>query len=207
VRAAPHWRTYVLSGSAPRLSTPSCRSLCRVVTGQGSNRGDGALGPSWGEPVKGIRRYRDSLARWQCRCRARSRRPWRLSVRVRGLDRAAYDLLAGRPLRCCSCSSFEPWLDTSTPDLDTIPTLPRHPDTPTPVSIDTRSDTPTPVSGQCQAILTLDIIGWRQAVSMVSKQTDTPTLDTPDTPDTPTLDTPDTPTLQASMLTRCRPRC
>jgi len=46
---------------------------------------------------------------------------------------------------------LEPWLDTSTPDLDTIPTLPRHPDTPTPVSIDTRSDTPTPVSGQCQA--------------------------------------------------------
>ena len=26
------------------------------------------------------------------------------------------------------------------------------------MSIDTRSDTPTPVSGQCQAILTLDII-------------------------------------------------
>ena len=53
---------------------------------------------------------------------------------------------------------------------DTIPTLSRHPDTPTPVSIDTRSDTPTPVSGQCQAILTLDLIGQRQAVSMVSKQ-------------------------------------
>ena len=53
---------------------------------------------------------------------------------------------------------------------DTIPTLPRHPDTPTPVSIDTRPDTPTPVSGQCKAILTLDIIGQRQAVSMVSKQ-------------------------------------
>ena len=53
---------------------------------------------------------------------------------------------------------------------DTIPTLSRHPDTPTPVSIDTRPDTPTPVSGQCQAILTLDILGWRQAVSMVSKQ-------------------------------------
>ena len=30
------------------------------------------------------------------RCRARSRRPWRLSVRARGLDRAACDLLAGR---------------------------------------------------------------------------------------------------------------
>ena len=28
-------------------------------------------------------------------------------------------------------TSFEPWLDTSTPDLDTIPTLSRHPDTPT----------------------------------------------------------------------------
>jgi hypothetical protein len=64
-------------------------------------------------------------------------------------------------------SRVEPWLDTSTPDLDTIPT-PRHSDTS--VSIDTRPDTPTPVSGQCQAILTLDIIGWRQAVSMVSKQ-------------------------------------
>ena len=65
---------------------------------------------------------------------------------------------------------FEPWLDTSTPDLGTIPTLPRHPNTPTPVSIDTRSDTPTPVSGQCQAILTVGIIVQRQAVSMVSKQ-------------------------------------
>ena len=66
--------------------------------------------------------------------------------------------------------TVEPWLHTSTPDLDTIPTLSRHPDTPTPVSIDTRSDTPTPVSGQCQAILTLDLLGQRQAVSMVSKQ-------------------------------------
>jgi hypothetical protein len=166
--------------------------------------------------------------------------------------------------------ALEPWLDTSTPDLDTIPTLPRHPDTPTPVSIDTRPDTPTPVSGQCQAILTLDISGWRQAVSMVSKQNrhsdtrpprhprhpDTPTPVSIDTrPDTPTPvsgqcqailtldisgwrqavsmvskqnrhsdtrpprhprhpDTPDTrhprhsdTSLQASMLTRCRPRC
>ena len=49
-----------------------------------------------GASRKGIRRYRDSLARWQCRCRARSRRPCPLSVRARGLDRAACDLLAGR---------------------------------------------------------------------------------------------------------------
>ena len=67
------------------------------------------------------------------------------------------------------------------------PDTPRDSDTyPTPVSIDTRSDTPTPVSGQCQAILTLDLIGQRQAVSMVSKQNRHS----------------DTPTLQASMLTR-----
>ena len=114
---------------------------------------------------------------------------------------------------------LEPWLDTSTPDLDTIPT-PRHSDTS--VSIDTRPDTPTPVSGQCQAILTLDIIGWRQAVSMVSKQnrhSDTrhprhPRL-TPDTPDSRHSRHSDTTGLdanevQASMLTGlmlCRCLC
>jgi hypothetical protein len=99
----------------------------------------------------------------------------------------------GAPLERWWPSALAPWLYTSTPDLDTIP---RHPDTPTPVSIDTRSDTPTPESvrpvssHQCQA------------VSMVSKQnrhSDTRPPRPP--PDTPTLDTPDTPTLQASMLT------
>jgi hypothetical protein len=104
---------------------------------------------------------------------------------------------------------FEPWLDTPTPDLDTIPTLPRHPNTPTPVSIDTRSDTPTPVSGQCQAILTVGIIVQRQAVSMVSKQnrhSDTRHPRHPRHPDTRHLRHSDTTGLdakevQASMLT------
>jgi hypothetical protein len=70
---------------------------------------------------------------------------------------------------------FEPWLDTSTPYPDTsTPTLPRHyPDTtPTLRHSDTPTlpDTPTPVSGQCQAILTVDLIVQCQAVSTVSKQ-------------------------------------
>ena len=56
------------------------------------------------------------------------------------------------------------------------------------------------MSGQCQAILTLDLLGQRQAVSMVSKQNrHSDTLDTPDVPDTPTLDTPDTPTLHTGL--------
>ena len=61
----------------------------------------------------------------------------------------------GAPLERWWPSALEPWLYTSTPDLDTIP---RHPDTPTPVSIDTRSDTSTPESvrpvssHQCQAV-------------------------------------------------------
>ena len=95
-------------------------------------------------------------------------------------------------------SPLEPWLDTSTPDLDTIPTLSRHPDTPTPVSIDTRSDTPTPVSGQCQAILTLDLLGQRQAVSMVSKQNRHSDTRHPRHSDTTGLDANE---VQASMLT------
>ena len=95
---------------------------------------------------------------------------------------------------------LEPWLDTSTPDLDTIPTLPRHPDTPTPVSIDTRPDTPTPVSGQCQAILTLDLLGQRQAVSMVSKQNRHSDTRHPRHPRHPRHSTPPT-------LRHYRPRC
>jgi len=98
-----------------------------------------------------------------------------------GLPEAAERPARGRSHRP---TRLEPWLDTSTPDPDTIvnpdtiltlsrhypDTIPTHPETPTPVSIDTRSDTPTPVSDQCQAILTLDLIGQRQAASMVSKQ-------------------------------------
>ena len=50
------------------------------------------------------------FACWQCRCRARSRRPWRLSVRARGLDRSCCRVRPSRrPLRCCSCSSCACW--------------------------------------------------------------------------------------------------
>ena len=96
--------------------------------------------------------------------------------------------------------------------LDTIPTLSRHyPDTiPTPRHSDTsvnrhsarHSDTSVrPVSSH------LDVGPPRTASSSVNGVKAKPTLrhSTPPTP--PTLDTPDTPTLQASMLTRCRPRC
>ena len=89
----------------------------------------------------------------------------------------------------------EPWLDTSTPEPDTTPTLPRHyPDTvPTPRHSDTsvnrhsarHSDTSVrPVSSHLDS-------GPPRTVSMVSSRcqdkNDTPTLDTSDTPDTPTL--------------------
>eukprot|EP00964_Phaeocystis_antarctica_P076169 scaffold47081_cov64-Phaeocystis_antarctica.AAC.5 len=78
-------------------------------------------------------------------------------------------------------------LDTSTPDPDTTPTLPQHPDSPTTVSTDTRSDTQTPVSGQCQAISTVDLLlGQCQAVSIVSRQNRHPRQ--PRHPDTTGLD-------------------
>ena len=78
------------------------------------------------------------------------------------------------------------------------------------MSIDTRSDTPTPVSGQCQAILTLDLLGQSvKQCQWCQSKTDTPTLDTPDTPDTPDTRHPrhsdttglDANEVQASMLT------
>ena len=93
---------------------------------------------------------------------------------------------------------LEPWLDTSTPDPDTTPTLPRHLDTPTPVSTDTRSDTPTPVSGQCQAISTVDLLGqcqWCQVGVKTNRHSDTlSTLLTP-----PTLRHSDTTGLDANI--------
>ena len=123
--------------------------------------------------------------------------------------------IAEQPGILTKSAELEPWLDTSTPDPDTIPTLPRHyPDTiPTPRHSDTsvnrhsvrHSDTSVrPVSSH------LDVGHQRLASSSVNGVKAKPTLrhSTPPTPPTPpTLDTPDTPTLQASMLTRCRPRC
>ena len=87
---------------------------------------------------------------------------------------------------------------------DTIPT-PRHSDTSVNRHSARHSDTSVrPVSSH------LDVGHQRMASSSVNGVKAKPTLrhSTPPTPPTPpTLDTPDTPTLQASMLTRCRPRC
>ena len=93
-----------------------------------------------------------------------------------------------------------------------ISTLSRHPDTPTPQCQSTLGPT---LRHQCQASVRpvsshLDVGHPRMASSSVNGVKAKPTLrhSTPPTPPTPpTLDTPDTPTLQASMLTRCRPRC
>ena len=107
---------------------------------------------------------------------------------------------AGRP-------QLEPWLDTSTPDPDTIPTLPRHyPDTiPTPRHSDTsvnrhsvrHSDTSVrPVSSH------LDVGHPRMASRSVNGVKAKPTLrhSTPPTPPTPRHSTPPT-------LRHYRPRC
>ena len=86
---------------------------------------------------------------------------------------------------------LEPWLDTSTPDPDTTPTLPRHyPDTSTLRHQCQPTLGPT-LRHQCQA----SVKPSRQITSSTDVKRcqgcqvkiDTPTLDTPDTPDTPTL--------------------
>ena len=93
------------------------------------------------------------------------------------------------PASLGSPASLEPWLDTSTSDPDTnypdtTPT-PRHSDTSVNRHSARHSDTSVrPVSSHLDS-------GPPRTVSMVSSRcqdkTDTPTLDTSDTPDTPTL--------------------
>ena len=88
-------------------------------------------------------------------------------------------------------AQVEPWLDTSTPDPDTIPTLPRHyPDTSTLRHQCQPTLGPT-LRHQCQASVKPSR-QWTSSTDVKQCQgcqdkIDTPTLDTSDTPDTPTL--------------------
>ena len=150
--------------------------------------------------------------------RGRQAWPWcppvRLRERAQQHHRAATVIYSWGPAEAKAFLPFsecraqvEPWLDTSTPDLDTIPTLSRHyPDTPT-LRHQCQSTLGPTLRHQCQALVRpvsshLDVGPPRTASSSVNGVKAKPTLrhSTPPTPPTPRHSTPPT-------LRHYRPRC